>query len=101
MPKRDFHNYSVYILTNKPYGTLYIGVTGGLDDRMERHIKGEGSRFTSKYKLKRLVYFEDFQYVDKAIKREKQLKTWRRQWKIELIEKTNPKWENLYRPLDP
>ncbi|TXI68253.1 MAG: hypothetical protein E6Q46_01535, partial [Flavobacterium sp.] len=63
MAKRSYHNYWVYILTNKPNGTLYIGVTGGIDDRMERHIKGEGSKFTAKYKLKMLVYYEEFQYI--------------------------------------
>ena len=63
MSNRVYHNYWIYILTNKPKGTLYIGVTGGIDDRMERHILGEGSKFTSKYKLKMLVYYEEFQYV--------------------------------------
>jgi putative endonuclease len=74
MANRAYHNYWVYILTNKPKGTLYIGVTGGIDDRMERHIIGEGSKFTSRYKLKMLVYYEEFQYVNDAIAREKQLK---------------------------
>ena len=97
MPKRSHHNYSVYILTNKPKGSLYIGVTGGLDDRMERHLKGYGSKFTSIYKLKRLVYFEEFQYIEDAITREKQLKNWHRQWKINLIEQDNPEWEDLYK----
>ena len=95
--KREYHNYSVYILTNKRRGALYIGVTGGIDDRMERHLKGEGSKFAKKYNLKRLVYQEDFQYVNDAIAREKQLKNWRRQWKIDLIELDNPNWENLYK----
>lgn len=94
--KRAYHNYSVYILTNKPYGVLYTGVTGGIEDRMERHLKGEGSQFTKKYNLKILVYQEDFQYVNDAIAREKQLKNWHRQWKINLIEQENPNWENLY-----
>ena len=97
MAKRFYHNYWVYILTNKPNGTLYIGVTGGIDDRMERHIKGEGSKFTAKYKLKMLVYYEEFQYIDDAIAREKQLKNWHRQWKINLIEEHNPNWENLWK----
>ncbi|HAS19222.1 MAG TPA: excinuclease ABC subunit C [Flavobacteriaceae bacterium] len=101
MTKRAYHNYWVYILTNKPKGTLYIGVTGGLDDRMERHVLGEGSCFTAKYKLKQLVYFEEFQYINDAIAREKQLKNWHRQWKINLIEKDNPTWKNLWQPLDP
>ncbi|GAA4292912.1 GIY-YIG nuclease family protein [Aestuariibaculum suncheonense] len=97
--KRTYHNYWVYIITNKPRGTLYIGVTGGIDDRMERHVLGKGSVFTKKYKLKRLVYFEEFQYINDAIKREKQLKNWHRQWKINLIEQNNPNWENLWAPL--
>ena len=96
MPKRDYHNYWVYIVTNKKNGTLYIGVTGGIDHRMERHKSGEGSIFTSKYKLYKLVYFEEFQYIDDAIKREKQLKNWHRQWKINLIEELNPNWDDLF-----
>lgn len=101
MPKRTYHNYCVYILTNKSKGTLYIGVTGGLDDRMQRHINGEGSKFTARYKLKRLVYYEQFQYVRDAIAREKQLKNWHRPWKINLIEQHNPNWDDLWKPLDP
>jgi len=100
MSNRVYHNYWVYILTNKPKGTLYIGVTGGIDDRMERHIIGEGSKFTSKYKLKILVYYEEFQYVNDAIAREKQLKNWHREWKINLIEESNPNWLNLWKQLD-
>ena len=96
MPKRIFHRYWVYIVTNKPKGTLYIGVTGGIDDRMERHIRGEGSKFTAKYKLHRLVYLEEFQYINDAIAREKQLKRWHRPWKINLIEQDNPNWNNLW-----
>ncbi|MBO3116818.1 GIY-YIG nuclease family protein [Winogradskyella sp. DF17] len=98
--KRAYHNYWVYILTNKPKGTLYIGVTGGIDDRMERHLNGEGSGFTNKYKLKILVYYEEFQFIDEAIRREKQLKNWHRQWKINLIEQENPNWANLWKPLE-
>ena len=96
---RAYHNYQVYILTNRPRGTLYIGVTGGIDDRMERHIEGVGSNFAMKYNLTLLVYYEEFQYVNDAIAREKQLKNWHRQWKINLIEKENPNWKNLWRPL--
>lgn len=97
--KRAYHNYTVYILTNKAHGTLYIGVTGGLDDRMERHKDGKGSKFTRKYNLTKLVYFEEFQYVQDAIAREKQLKRWHRKWKINLIEKENPTWKDLYKAL--
>ena len=101
MAYRTYHNYWVYILTNKPNGTLYIGETGGIDDRMERHINKEESKFTSRYNLKILVYFEEFQYINDAITREKQLKNWHRQWKINLIEESNPNWENLWKSLDP
>lgn len=96
MPNRVYHNYWVYIVTNKPNGTLF-GVTGGIDDRMERHSNGNGSVFTSKYKLFKLVYFEEFQYIDDAISREKQLKNWHRQWKINLIEESNPNWDDLWK----
>ena len=89
-----------YIITNKYRGTLYVGVTAGIDDRMERHKRGEGSRFTRLYRLTKLVYYEEFQYIDDAIKREKQLKNWHRDWKINLIEKNNPDWKDLYKPLD-
>lgn len=93
--RRSYHIYWIYILTNKMRGTLYIGVTGGLDDRIERHILGEGSSFTRKYNLTKLVYYEEFQYVNDAIAREKQLKNWHRQWKINLIEEVNPNWKDL------
>ena len=99
MPRTRYHNYWVYIITNKPRGVLYIGVTGGIDDRMEGHVSGQGSKFSAKYKLKLLVYYEEFQYVQDAIAREKQLKRWHREWKINLIEKSNPNWVNLWKPL--
>lgn len=87
-------------MTNKLKGVLYIGETGGIDDRMERHTYGKGNSFASKYKLTRLVYFEEFQYIEDAILREKQLKNWHRQWKINLIERDNSDWKNLWKPLD-
>lgn len=99
MPKRAYHNYWVYILTNKPNGVIYIGVTGGIDDRMERHVLIKGNSFSAKYKLRHLVYFEEFQFIEDAINREKQLKNWHRQWKINLIEKENPNWDDLWKPL--
>jgi len=99
--RRAYHNYWVYILTNKPRGVLYIGVTGGIDDRMERYQLEEGGVFASKYTLKSLVYFEEFQYISDAIAREKQLKNWHRAWKINLVEEENPNWENIWKPLDP
>ena len=67
---------------------------------MERHIDEKGSLFTSKYKLKILVYYEEFQYINDAIAREKQLKNWKREWKVSLIEESNPNWNNLYKRLD-
>lgn len=98
--KRAYHNYVVYILTNEPRGTLYVGMSGGVDDRMERHRRGEGGKFAAKYNLKLLVHFEEFQYVNDAIAREKQLKRWHRAWKINLIEQHNPDWKDLYKPLN-
>jgi len=100
MPQRILHRYWVYIITNKPRGTLYISVTGGIDDRMERHRARKGSKFAARYNCTKLVYLEKFQYVLDAIAREKQLKRWHRQWKVNLIEQDNPDWEDLYRPWD-
>ena len=86
---------TVYIVTNKPYGTLYIGVTSNLVQRIHQHREGIVPGFTSKYLLKRLVYFEQFGTIELAITREKQLKNWRRPWKINLIEAANPQWRDL------
>ena len=86
-------------MTNKPNGTLYIGVTNDLIRRVYEHRNGLVDGFTKKYNLKILVYFEVFDRVEDAIFREKRLKKWNRQWKIELIEKTNPNWMDLYKEL--
>ncbi|MDO5969041.1 GIY-YIG nuclease family protein [Flavivirga aquimarina] len=91
----NYHQYYVYILSNKKNGTLYIGVTNDLERRIFEHKRKMISGFTSKYDLNKLMYFEQFQYVNDAIKREKQLKNWNRQWKIDLIEKTNQNWIDL------
>ncbi len=99
MAKRYYLNYWVYILANKPRGTLYIGVTGILGDRMERHMRNGKGKYTAKYNVKQLVYFEEFQYVLDAVAREKQLKNLHRAWKINLIEARNPNWDNLWKPL--
>jgi len=85
----------VYILASRPHGTLYIGVTSDLMGRMYQHRAGMTGGFAGKYKTFRLVHFEQFADMDSAIAREKQLKTWRRAWKIALIEKDNPSWEDL------
>ena len=86
----------VYIMTNAPFGTLYIGVTSDLASRVWRHRNGEGSAFCKRYGLTRLVYCEQYERIDDAIAREKAMKAWRRQWKTRLIEQTNPGWEDLW-----
>jgi putative endonuclease len=85
----------VYILTNKPYGTLYIGVTSDMPDRLTKHRKGIASVFTKKYGLTRRVYYEVHDLVTTAIARETSLKRWKREWKIALIERDNPTWKEL------
>ena len=89
-------NYYVYILASKRNGTLYIGVTGNLVKRVWEHKEGNIEGFTTKYKVQNLVYYEQTNNVDSAIILEKQIKKWKRQWKIDLIEKDNPGWKDLY-----
>ena len=86
----------LYILASKKNGTLYIGVTGNLIKRIHQHKNGLVGGFTKKYKVNKLVYFEQFEDIREAIRREKQLKEWRRDWKIKLIEDNNPNWVDLY-----
>ena len=88
-------SYFVYIITNQSHGTLYIGVTNNLDRRLTEHRAGTFEDFSKRHELKRLVYFEESLRIEEAIKREKQLKSWHRQWKINLIESMNPQWEYL------
>jgi putative endonuclease len=90
------HRYFVYLLASKPYGTLYVGVTGDLAGRIGQHRDEIREGFTKKYGIHILVWFEEFAYVHDAILREKRIKKWRRAWKIELVEKTNPRWEDLF-----
>ena len=85
-----------YILASRRHGTLYIGVTGDLCSRIRQHKLGEVAGFTKLHHVKMLVWFENFGSMDEAIKREKQLKQWQRGWKIELIEKLNSLWADLY-----
>jgi len=85
--------YFVYILTNKNKTTLYIGVTNNLQRRLSEHIDGIGSKFTKKYNIHHLVYYEVFNDISKAIEREKQLKGWSRMKKDKLIETVNSEWE--------
>ena len=88
--------YWVYILTNKPRGTLYVGVTSDLIRRSYEHREGLVAGFTTRYGLKMLVYFERFDTPQAAIQREKNIKHWPRRWKLELVEGANPKWRDLY-----
>ena len=85
-----------YIMTNHARGVLYVGVTADLAERVGRHRVGEGSSFCAKYKLTRLVLAEHHDTIDDAIRREKLIKTWKRAWKIELIEASNPQWRDLW-----
>lgn len=91
--------YYVYILASKRNGTLYTGVTNGLIRRVYEHKNDLTQGFTKKYKVHKLVYFECTENIAAAITREKQIKAWRREWKIELIEKQNPDWFDLYEKL--
>ena len=88
--------YFVYILASQPHGTLYVGVTNDLLSRVEAHRNGEGSKFTSRYNVGLLVHYELFTDIEQAIQREKSLKRYRRDWKINLIERENPNWQDLY-----
>jgi putative endonuclease len=89
------HHY-VYILASKIGGTLYIGVTNDLNRRVAEHKSKLIESFTEKYDVARLVYFEQFDDPENAIKREKRLKKWNRAWKVRLIEQHNPNWDDLY-----
>jgi len=88
--------YFVYILASKRYGTLYTGMTGNLANRVYQHKHDLLKGFTSKYGVHMLVWFERYADVHLAIAREKQIKGWNRAWKIRLIEKSNPNWDDLY-----
>jgi putative endonuclease len=86
----------VYILTNKRYGVLYVGVTSNLPARMLQHRQSRGSEFAARYNLTRLVYYEWCPTIEDAIVREKRVKSWKRMWRIELIESMNPAWKDIY-----
>ena len=88
--------YYVYILASKKNGTLYVGITNDLLRRVEEHRQHLIPGFTAKYDVTRLVYYEEGNDVHAIIAREKQLKHWNREWKIELIEQSNPTWRDLY-----
>ncbi|PIO96957.1 GIY-YIG nuclease family protein [Pleomorphomonas carboxyditropha] len=86
----------VYIVTNKPQGVLYIGVTSDLEGRIWEHRNAVHRGFTHSYNCTRLVWYEDYGDITDAIYREKRLKTWKRAWKIGLIEEMNPGWNDLF-----
>ena len=89
-------DYYVYVLSNGPRGTLYVGVTSDLKKRVWEHKNKVVSGFTERHGIGRLVYFEVFNSIEFAIRREKRLKRWNRTWKIEAIEEKNPDWVDLY-----
>ena len=86
----------VYILASRPGGTLYVGVTNDLIRRVYEHRNGMVPGFTKRYGVKRLVYFEEYDTARAAIQREKNIKHWPREWKIDLIISMNPEWRDLY-----
>ena len=90
------NQYYVYIVANKKNGTLYTGMTNNLIRRIYEHRTEMKPCFTQRYRTKRLVYFETFNNIYDAIQREKKIKKWNRQWKINLIEKNNKSWKDLY-----
>ena len=90
------NTYFVYILASKRNGTLYIGVTGDLIKRVYEHKNDMVKGFTKKYSVHRLVYYEETPDILSAIEMEKRLKKWNRKWKIRLIERFNPNWDDLY-----
>ena len=87
---------AVYTLASRRHGTLYIGVTSDLCSRVAAHKEGRIPGFTARYGVKQLVWFQYFDSMDEAIRLEKQLKEWQRGWKIELIERSNPTWRDLF-----
>lgn len=89
-------SYWVYILASGPGGTLYVGVTNDLVRRVYEHREGLVAGFTRKYAVKRLVYFEPHESILASIQREKNIKHWSREWKIDLIVRDNPDWRDLY-----
>ena len=85
----------VYVVTNKPHGVLYTGVTADLPARIEQHRTGNGSKFAKRYNCSRLVYAEWHVRIEDAIAREKAIKEWPRLWKLRLIQEANPTWEEI------
>ena len=95
----NHHTYYVYIMASKRNGTLYIGVTNDLIRRVYEHKNNLVEGFTNKYRVHKLVYWEQSENIESALQREKQLKIWKRQWKLALIEEHNANWQDLYEQL--
>ena len=88
--------YYVYLLTNKPYGTFYVGITNDLVRRIWEHRNDLVDGFTKEHRLHRLVWYEVHGDVVEAITREKRIKKWHRDWKVNLVQRMNPEWDDLY-----
>ena len=86
----------VYIMASKRNGTLYVGMTSNIAQRVRRHKNDIGSEFVKQYSVKKMVYYEKHKNVEDALVREKQIKAWKRQWKMRLVEHFNPEWEDLW-----
>ena len=93
------HGGFVYIMTNKPFGVLYTGVTAQLAARIMQHRTGAGSKFCRRYNCDKLVLVEEYPTIEEAIAREKAIKAWPRLWKLEIIQAVNPNWEDLFERL--
>jgi putative endonuclease len=91
-----YRSYFVYIMASRRNGTLYIGVTNDIVRRTWEHREGQPKGFTKDYGVKHLVWYEVYEQIDNAIRREKQIKHWERAWKIRLIEESNPDWRDLW-----
>jgi putative endonuclease len=89
--------FYVYLMASRPHGTLYVGVTSDLAKRVFEHKSKAVPGFTARYRVDTLVWFEAHDAVEAAIRREKQIKEWKREWKFNLIERDNPHWTDLYR----
>ena len=92
------YTYHVYILTNVKRNVMYIGVTNNLENRVAQHREGKGGAFTSRYHVNTLVYAEEYQQIEEAIAREKEIKAWRRSKKDALVVASNPTWADLLDP---
>ncbi len=90
------YQYAVYIVTNRPNGTIYIGSTSKLVQRVWQHRTGALPGFTKRYGLTRLVWFEQYDTIDMAVRRERAMKKWPRRWKLNIIEVMNPTWRDLW-----